>query len=100
MDEMSKPFDERVIDAVRATGPDALTSQVWLEMDGGEIRLWGTSLGKLMHHLERLAAMGILAKRTVVDEKGRDRSAWSMGTGRMRHRTVETGFGEPSLAMA
>lgn len=97
---MSKSFDERVIDAVRATGPDALTSDVWMEMDGGEVRFWGTSLGRLMHHLDQLASQGILTKRTVVDEKGRDRNAWSMGTGRMRHRSEASSFGVGSLVPA
>jgi hypothetical protein len=85
---MDKPFDDRLIDAVRVTGPNALPSAILLEMDGGEMRILGTSLARVLSRLEHLSLQGILRQTVVVDERGRDRKAYSMGTGRIRRQTT------------
>lgn len=83
---MTKTFDERLIDAVRVTGPNTLPSTLLLEMDGGRLRFFGTSLGRIFSRLEALTAQGVLRQSVIIDEKGRDRKTYSMGTGRIRRR--------------
>lgn len=81
---MAKSFEDRVVAAVRVTGPDAYPSAVLYEIDGGRFSFWGTSIGRLMFTLQRLSAEGILSERFTVDDLGRDRRVYSMGTGRRR----------------
>ena len=90
---MTKSFDERLIDAVRVTGPNALPSALLTEMDGGSIRFFGTSLGRIFSRLEALSAQGVLRQSMIVDDKGRDRKAYSMGTGRIRRREAMPAMG-------
>jgi len=93
---MSEEFDRRIIEAVRATGPDAYPSAVygWIDTTPGV----KGSLAIVMGRLTRLAGQGALRERMTVDERGRDRRAYSMGVGTPVRR--KAGAWQPSGRLA
>ena len=96
---MSQSFDERVMSAVRLKGPDALPSAVYEVLDDDARSWFGPSLARVMLTLEQLALEGVLVQRMIVDARGRDRRAYSMGTGRRRPVSGAVGaFSRPAFA--
>jgi hypothetical protein len=99
---MKPTFDEQLIAAVRLAGPDALPSAVFIEMGDDRAGILGLSLAKVISRLERLSDEGVLIRGIIVDEKGRDRRGYSMGTGRLRENEARTDVdgwtGSPSPA--
>lgn len=88
---MAKNFEDRVVAAVRATGPDALPSSVCIEMNGASLSLCGPSLCRVMLTLSRLSGEGVLVERIILDGEGRERRAYSMGTGMVRQSPESPG---------
>lgn len=92
---MSK-LDDAVLSAVRKVGPRAFTSAVFLEAVGLDAGLFGPSIGSVMVSLERLKGEGLVVETSAIDDKGRNRRAFTASNGRRR----ELGFGSAAPAFA
>lgn len=79
---MSRKFDARVREAVRDAGPDALPSRIYEQIIGPDASylktLFGPSIGRVMFTLQALTRRGVLSEGMVVDDKGRERRAYSV----------------------
>lgn len=86
-------FDDRVIAAVRATGPNALPGAIHMQMvgaDTGFLRsLFDPSLARMLQRLKTLSEKGLLVEAVMVDEQGRDRRTYSIARADSGESTAE-----------
>lgn len=79
---MTSKFDSKVRDAVRKAGPGALPSRVYEEIIGRDASflrtLFGPSLARVMSSLHSLTERGLLTEKSIVDQLGRNRKAYSI----------------------
>lgn len=77
---MSREFDEKVIEAVRRTGPHALPSAVYEDMVLND-QQDDPGFARVYTKLERLADKGLLRQTRIIDDRGREHRAYSMPNG-------------------